>query len=90
MTASFDTVRDILHLHADEENHDSDAEERFLTKERDSFKHTLEQLMNEDTLRTKLQGLQSYQDDNGNVIESKVNDILRKMNQVSIEDIRFE
>lgn len=90
MTASYDTVRDILHLHADEENHDTDAEERFLTKERDSFKHTLEKLMKVEMLNTKLRGLRSYKDDNGNVIENKVNDILKKMNRVSIEDIVFD
>lgn len=59
LTASYNTVEDILNLDADDK-HDPLAKERFLTKEKDSFIFTLEKLMKEEALVSKLKTYPSY------------------------------
>lgn len=82
ITASYNTVKDILHLSADEKSHDINAEERFLTKERDSFEFTLNKLMSEEALTSKLKTFPSYTDD-------KIEHILQVMKQVKIRSIKL-
>jgi hypothetical protein len=81
LTASFSTVKDILNLRADE-SHDNEAEKRFLSKERDTFLYTLDILMKEKVITSKLKTFPSYTDE-------KIRNILKVMKQVNIETINL-
>ena len=96
LTASYNTVEDILNLNAEEiqinENSDSkeskiNSKERFLMKERDSFKFTLNKLMTTDALTRKLKNFGTYNNpENG---EKKLEEMLQFLkNQVSIGKIQ--
>jgi hypothetical protein len=82
LTASYNTVKDILNLNADE-RHDKNAEERFLMKERDSFLFTLNKLMTEESLTLKLKTFSYYKKD-----ETKIQEILNLMKQVKIIELK--
>lgn len=60
LTTSFDTVKDILNLSADEKDYDKEAEIRFLRKERDLFKFTLKRLLNRESLISRFNRFSKY------------------------------
>lgn len=78
LTASFTTVNDILNLNADEK-FDTEAVDRFLEKERDSFLYTLKKLMTEESLRLKLKGF--------NKTKEEIEEMLIRMKQVTIVEL---
>lgn len=78
LTASFTTVKDILNLNADEKIDDG-ALDRFLQKERDSFKYTLKKLMKEESLKSKLEGF--------NKNKEEIEEMFIRMKQVKIVEL---
>jgi hypothetical protein len=78
LTASYNTVKDILNLSADE-RHDRNAEERSLMKERDSFLLALKKLMMKESLTLKLSTFQKN--------KSEIQEILDRMKQVNIIEL---
>lgn len=78
LTASYNTVKDILNLNADEKTDDG-AVDRFLKKERDSFLYTLKKLMKEESLKSKLEGF--------NKNEAEIEEMFIRMKQVKIVEL---
>lgn len=81
VTASYGTVCDILNLTADEKEHDTDAEKRFLQKELDSFRFTLGKLLNEDLIRAKEKKFKKS--------EEEIQQILNGVNKIHIVDVNL-
>ena len=87
ITASYNTVKDILNLSADENSADNKAEERFLTKELDSFTYTLHKLMVDKALTLKLESFNTKE----KIIytEEKIKNMQAVMKQVEIKEIKL-
>jgi hypothetical protein len=78
LTASFNTVNEILNLNADEKIDDG-AIDRFLKKERDSFLYTLKKLMKEESLKSKLESFKKN--------EAEIEETFIRMKQVKIVEL---